>query len=96
MPRLSKSAMSKVETHIGFLNQTLMVWKTITFNHQNCGRRGVSEDLIETVTLNGLKRVSQMDILGKSLISRLASECKGPEEPACSKNSRKANIAKGK
>ena len=33
------------------------------------------------VTLNsGLERVSQMDILGKSLPRRLASKCKGPEE----------------
>lgn len=71
-----------------------MVWKTSTFNHQNCGRRGVSEDLIETVILNnGLKRVSEMDILGKSLPSKPVSKCKGPEEPACSKNSREANIA---
>lgn len=47
------------------------------------GWRGVSE-LTEAVALNnGLKRVSQVDILGESFPSRLASKCKSPEERDC-------------
>lgn len=61
------------------------------------GKWRVSEDLTETVALNnGLSRVSPVDILGKSLPSRLASKCKGPEEIACSKNPKEANFTERK
>lgn len=64
-----------VETHIGFLNQTIYGMENIHL--QSSKKRGmdgggrVSEDLTETVALNnGLNRVSPVDILGNSQTSQ--------------------------
>lgn len=46
--------------------------------------------LTESVTLDSLKRASQMEILGKSLPRRLTSKHKGPGETACSKNTQRS------
>lgn len=48
------------------------------------------EDLTESVTLDSFKRVSQVEILGKSLPRRLPSKCRGPGETARWKNTNRS------
>lgn len=99
LPGLSMFMMSSVDSHR--LSEPDCLWDgkhpSSVIKTAGDGKWRVSEDLTETVALNnGLSRVSPVDILGKSLPSRLASKCKGPEEIACSKNPKEANFTERK
>lgn len=88
-------------THVDFLNQTtvLLHGKHPHSAIKRVGGRGrsVNADLTESVTLNSLKRVSQVEILGKSLPGRLASKYKGPEERLrVRRTPKEANVTEGR